>query len=346
MLIKAADTDLRTAIETIFNVQSGETSLQRFDSEIRNRELLHYWPLSRVERLTFRSEQLPNVIFKAALPPLLNEATLYSRLFAQDARWTPTFYGEITTGEQVWMFFEDLGARTLRSEPTLENLQRAIILLASFHVAYSQTATDGTLTNAVRLPFFNRAAYLALAQETLKLTTALSQRGAYPMVDGHKLDKLAAIVRNYQRVADGLVSTPQTLVHGDFKADNIILKRPTKTATLRDRLYLIDWANTCVGTGLLDLVDLVNFGIGRFGPEIMLKMLTQYRQAWQAAGGEALPGQPLEELFVCGQVHKKMMLLNWFDRCAIKWIPTGLPAYNQLAASLIEETYDLSAILR
>lgn len=346
MLTKTADTQIRTAIETVFNVQSGESNLHRFDSEILNRELLHYWPLSRVERLTFRSAQLPNVIFKSALPPLLNEATLYSRLFAQDARWTPTFYGEITMGEQVWMFFEDLGTRTLRSEPTLENLQRAIILLASFHVAYSQTATDGTLTKTVRLPFFNRAAYSALAHETLKLTTALSQRGAYPMVDERKLDKLAVIVANYQRVADGLVSAPQTLVHGDVKADNIMLKKPTKTATLRSRLYLIDWANASVATGLLDLVDLVNFGIGCFGPEIMLKMLTQYRQAWQVAGGEALPSAPLEELFVCAQVHKKMIMLNWFDRCAIKWIPTGLPAYNQLVASLIEETYDLFVILR
>ena len=153
MLTKAADTSLRTAIETLFKVQSGRTNLQRFDSEIRSRELLHYWPLSRVERLTFRSEQLPNVILKAALPPLLNEATLYSRLFSQDVRWTPTFYGEISTGEQVWMFFEDLGARTLRSEPSLENLQRAIILLASFHVAYSQTATDGSLLKSYAYRF-------------------------------------------------------------------------------------------------------------------------------------------------------------------------------------------------
>jgi hypothetical protein len=40
-----------------------------------------------------------------------------------------------------------------------------------------------------------------------------------------------------------------------------------------------------------------------------------------------------------------MSAINWFDRCAIKWIPSGIEAYNNLVASLIDEVYDLSTIL-
>lgn len=360
MLKKPNDLQVREAIEAIFNVQTGDFGTNQFDTEIRNRELLHQWSLSRVERLTFRSEQLPSVILKVASPPLFGEVNLYLKVFGENSRWTPTLYGYRKVNDELWMFFEDLGTHTLKNEPSLENLQRAITALASFHVTYIHDVSSGGLQKSSQLPIFNYAAYIALAQETFKLTKALSVGGAYTLVDSRKLSQLEALVNTYDRVAIGLMSAPQTLVHGDYNADNVIFRPESKTnynnhhnhnnssnenEPFYNRAYIIDWANAFIGASLIDLVDLVNFGLGRFGPEIMPKILTDYRQAWQIVSGEQLPHEPLEELFVCSQIHKKMSMINWFDRCAIKWIPTGVQAYNNLVAGLIEEAYSLSTVL-
>lgn len=348
MLKKPNDLQVREAVETIFNVQPGELKSGRFDTSIRSRELLHHWTLSRVERLVFRSEQLPSIIFKVALEPLQGEMDLYTKVFEQNPRWTPTLYGHTTIDDQAWMFFEDLGSRTLKSEPTIENLQSVTTMLASFHASFNRSATDGSLYQSVHLPVFDHKNYLLMAQETLKLTTALSQRGVYPSIDSRKLSRLEMVVNGYDRVAIGLVGAPQSLVHGDFNPDNVLFKTDQRSfipGDTNDRIYVIDWANSFIGACLVDLVDLVNFGITRFGLEIMPKMLSDYRQAWQIIKGEQLASEPLEELFVCCQIHKKMSLVNWFNRCSIRWIPTGVQAYNSIISGLIDELYELSTIL-
>jgi thiamine kinase-like enzyme len=338
---KPSDLKVREAVQTVFNIQPAGDGLSTFQAQLRTRTLLHHWPLSRVERLTFRSEELPSIIFKAILPPLHSELNVYQDLFQDNRRWSPLFYGSVRVGEEIWLFLEDTGQRTLHADPTPENLQRATATLAGLHVAFGREVANGSLQHRSHLPVRDYPSYISGAKQTLVLTRALVNKKLYPSVTTRHLAKLEAVVNMYDRVAIALVGAPQTLVHGDFNPQNIIFD-PVPGG---DRVFIIDWANSHIGAGLIDLVDLANFATTNFGPGMMPKLLQNYRAAYRAASGEPMASEPLEELFVCGQIEKKIGLIRWYDQCALKWIPTGVQAYNQMVSGLIEEVYELSTIL-
>ena len=340
---KPPDIKVRQAIETIFSLDSANFSLSRTGTEIKERTLLRHWPLSRVERLTFRSENLPNIILKAITEPLLSELTTYQNLFtgmeAGNRHWAPTLYGYYPNNDEIWLFLEDVGTRLLQNEPTIENLNRAISALASMHVEYGREVSNGLLQQRSHLSVRDYEAYLNRSRQTLVLTRALVNKNMFTSVTDRHLGKLEAIVGMYERVALGLVSAQQTLVHGDYHADNIALGEGT------DRIFMLDWADAHIGAGLTDMVDLADFATAEFGLEILPKMLQTYRAAYRSTSGEPLASEPLEEIFVCCQIEKKISLIRWFCQCSLKWIPSGTDAYNFMVAGLIDETYKLSTIL-
>ncbi len=337
---KPTDAKVREAVQNIFNTQPSENPNDGFSAELKNRELLHHWPLSRVERLTFRSEQLPGLIFKAILPPLQNEVGIYQDVFQDNRRWTPTFYGAVQVGEEIWMFMEDVGKRTFKNEPTTENLQKVTATLAGLHVTFGREVNNGQLQQRTKLAVRDYPAYISGARQAIILTRALVNKNLFPAVTPRHLALLEAVANMYDRVAIALVSAPQTLVHGDFNPQNILFDEASG-----ERIFIIDWANAYIGAGLLDLVDLTTFATAQYGPGIMPRLLQYYRSAYRAASGEPLAAEPLEQLFVCAQIEKKMGLIRWYDQCALKWIPSGVIAYNYMVAGLIEEAYELSSIL-
>lgn len=338
---KPNDIKVREAVHSIFDVQPAGDGLSTFQAQLKERTLLHHWPLSRVERLTFRSDELPNLIFKAILPPLQSELNVYQDLFQDGRRWAPTLYGSVRMGEEVWLFLEDVGNRTLKSEITQENLQKATTTLAGLHVAFGREVANGQLQRRSHLPVRDYPSYIAGAKQAFVLTRALINKKLFPSVTGRHLAKLEAVINIYDRVAIALVGAPQTLVHGDFNSQNVLLD-PVPGG---DRVFIVDWANSYIGAGLIDLVDLATFATNNFGPGILPRLLHNYRAAYRAASGEPMASEPLEELFVCGQIEKKVGLIRWYDQCALKWIPTGVEAYNQMVSGLIEEVYELSTIL-
>lgn len=341
---KPPDHKVRQAIESIFSLNSpSDFGLSATETAFKSRTLLRHWTLSRVERLEFRSAELPNVILKAVAPPLQGELKIYQDLFggaaADERRWTPTLYGHNWHNSDLWLFLEDVGTRNLRNDPTVENLNRVVTALAGMHVFFGREVSNGTLQQRTNLPIHDYNTYTLTARQALVLTRALVNKNLFTQVTNRHLAKLEAIVNMYDRVAMGLVAAPQTLVHGDFHADNIALEENG------ERVFMLDWANSHIGTGLIDLVDLATFATAEFGPEMLHRLLQNYRTAYRNATGEPLASEPLEELLVCSQIEKKMSLIRWFCECSLKWIPSGVEAYNFMVAGLIEETYGLSTVL-
>jgi hypothetical protein len=340
---KPSDTKVRQAIEDIFSLNKEQFELSRVDTGLKSRTLLRHWPLSRVERLVFRSDELPSVILKAVAEPMQGELATYQDLFSgttEDERnWTPRLYGHTWNNHELWLFLEDLGTRTLKNDPTPENLNRTVVALASMHVSFGREVANGSLQQRSHLSISDYSAYISGARQGLVLTRALVNKNIFTRVTNRHLAKLEAITNMYDRVAIGLVGAPQTLVHGDYNADNIALEQNG------DRVYILDWANAHIGPGLLDLVDLTSFATAEFGPEALPKMLHTYRTAYRSVSGEPLEAEPFEELLICSQIEKKMSLIRWFCQCSLKWIPSGAEAYNFMVAGLIEETYELSTVL-
>ncbi len=78
----------------------------------------------------------------------------------------------------------------------------------------------------------------------------------------------------------------------------------------------------------------------------MSKLLQTYRIAYHASSGEPLAAEPMEEIFVCSQIEKMMSNIRWFNLCALRYIPTGVSAYDNSVSGLIDDIYNLSTILR
>lgn len=341
---KPSDAKVREAVEEIFQLnRPDDFGLSRTDTGLKSRTLLRHWPLSRVERLEFRSPELPTIILKAVIEPMQAELSIYQDLFgdstSHERRWTPRLYGSFWNGTELWMFLEDIGTSTLRSEASPANLQKAVVALAGMHVLYEREAAAGALNQRARIPLHDYNYYINAARQTLVLVRALVNKNLFTRVTNRHLQKLDSIVQAYDRVALGLTAAPQTLVHGDFNADNIGFHRDT------NQVILLDWAFAHIGPGLLDLIDLNSFATAEFGPDMLPKLLQLYRSAYRSASGERLATERLEELLVCSQIEKKIGLIRWFAQCSLKWIPSGVEAYNFMVAGLIEETYELSTIL-
>ncbi len=234
---KPADFKVRQAVEDLFNIQPGEFSISSIDASLKNRTLLHHWPLSRVERLEFRSSELPGLVFKAVLPPLEREVAVYEDLFSGNRRWSPTLYGSKEVNGETWMFLEDVGSVTLKKDPSFDNLIKAIVALAGLHVTFGREVTSGALQKRTRLNYMDFPAYVEAARDTFNLTQLLVNRGKYSKVNDKQLSQLESVVELYDKVALTLMSAPQTLVHGDFDADNIALERT------EGRIIMLDWAN-------------------------------------------------------------------------------------------------------
>ncbi|MEI7555341.1 phosphotransferase [Candidatus Chlorohelix sp.] len=336
---RPSDSKVRETVAILFTVQSEESGAQGIDTLLKSRTLLHQGSLSRVERLEFRNPELPNLIFKAILPPLDTELLTYRYLFAQSNRWTPLFYGSFEVGNEIWLFLEDLGDRTLNKEQTVANLYRAISTLADLHASFELHVARGKLPSKVDLPYYDADKYRQSAVAALSTTELLVKQGNYPAVTSRHLAKLDIVVSGYSRVVDTLVQLPQTLVHGEFDADNIILSAQDS------RVVILDWSTAFFGAGLLDLIDITNFAVNAFGNEMMPKVTQAYLQAYRAISGTPYRVDDLEQALVSAQIEKKMSLIRWFNQCGLHYIPSGLVAYNFSVSGLIDELFALSTIL-
>ncbi|NWJ47473.1 MAG: aminoglycoside phosphotransferase family protein [Chloroflexi bacterium] len=337
---RPGDSKVREAVASLFSLQNEGSGVAGVNSNLKSRTLLHQWPLSRVERLKFRSSELPNLIFKTILPPLHTELLTYQYLFAQRNRWTPLLYGTFEVGNEVWLFLEDLGDRTLNKENSVENLYRAISTLAGLHTSFESQVKTGELPSNLDLPFYDADKYRQSAVDALRTTELLVKQGKYRAVTSRHLAKLEIVVDRYSRIVSTLVQLPQTLVHGEFDADNIIFSAED------GRVVILDWSTACFGAGLLDLVDITNFAVTTFGNEMMPRVTQAYREAYRAISGTPFPVEDFEEALVSAQIEKKMSMIRWFNQCGLHYIPSGLVAYNYSVSSLIDEVFDLSTILR
>lgn len=130
-----------------------------------------------------------------------------------------------------------------------------------------------------------------------------------------------AICERYGEVCDRMLVLPQTVIHGELYASNVLV---TESSAPVRRVCPIDWEMAAIGPGLLDLAALV---AGRWSDE--------ERQAIAAPYLSAVPTATAEDLAVC-RLHIAVQWLGWADG----WQP---PAGN--AHPWLEEARALSAQL-
>jgi len=206
--------------------------------EISQRELLRHRDLSYVERLVFR-DSLPNsLIYKLVLPPWDIEQDLHERVLIPSISNSAQLYLSGHSGSITALFLEDLGSNSLIGNSDGELATSLGKELAKMHRSYSYRTDElvqvGVLRCITPIDYAEFANNLANQLENWNL-----------LLPGQR-DQLAELSN---AIALNLAGEPTSLVHGDFYAENIILRG--------DKLFIIDWSwFTILGVPLMDLATI------------------------------------------------------------------------------------------
>jgi len=187
----------------------------------------------------------------------LREIVVYDELLYAGAFGTPTFYGarvDPMVG-RYWVLLGRLGGRSLgeplihrdgisaTAEAERERWHAAVRRLARFHACYAtrvrrSRAGEGSLIR------FDDAYYL----RWIRRARAFADWGA-----PDRRRALDHVLDRYERVVDGLMCLPTTLLHGGLVPSNVLVQADGEAG----RVTAIDWGMAAIGPGTIDLATLL-----------------------------------------------------------------------------------------
>jgi hypothetical protein len=213
--------------------------LPRLDGTIVGAELLRGWALSEVWRIRVDGGPATSVIAKRGVGELAGEARRYHELVVPLGIRAPRLLAEDGSGVIV---LEDLGGDNLEDHPTAEGYEEAVRVLARMRAESAlRLAADPALAAGLRR---STADVLAVAARAATAMTALR-----PDLAGALDDPIRALTYRLDRLS----GEPETIVHGDFQAKNLLYTPGGETV-------VIDWSDAYVHPHLGDLYLLLREG--------------------------------------------------------------------------------------
>ena len=174
------------------------------------------------------------------------ERSVYEEVLAHLPLTYPSYFGSWVDGGYGWLFVEDVGAERYSDEEP-EQLALAGRWIATLHVGAVGLSGGGALPDAGTARYL---AYLQAARE--KITRSLA-RWRYPrdeMVElAAVLSHCDALEARWVRLEAACDGAPTTVVHGDFRPKNALLRREGQ----RMNLLPIDWETAGWGAPAPDL---------------------------------------------------------------------------------------------
>jgi Ser/Thr protein kinase RdoA (MazF antagonist) len=117
-------------------------------------------------------------------------------------------------------------------------------------------------------------------------------------------DRLDALWRRYDVVAERLAAMPKTIVHGDLNVSNVLITR----GSAGTRVRIIDWETAGVGPGLLDLASLIS---GTLPDRHRAAMVAAFRSNLGASGLGALSADEFDEALRWCRLALAVRWLGW-----------------------------------
>lgn len=255
------------------------------------RTQVRVWEMSGVERLGFTDG--PGLIFKWAREPFTAEADVLRHVHGQGVR-VPDVVASSRRGGLLGMLMQDLGQAD--RDATEDDAVTAAIAV------HEAKAPDG-------LPVLDRAALTALPGNALARLTEL--RAAKRWEQTADLDRtLTALRAHADRLADGTDLAPYGLCHSEF--------HPTSLHIREDGWWLLDWARSFIGPGLLDLASWQGTQQPA-NPASLRRMIWAYIRA----GGAAETSRPRAglpaEVWALG--WHRLWIIAWYLEQAVVWMP-------------------------
>jgi aminoglycoside phosphotransferase (APT) family kinase protein len=251
------------------------------------------------------------------------EIEVYRDLLRPSGLVAPTFYGAEIDREQqrYWLFVEYIPGYTLFEVET-RLWPAAAVWLAALHRHFSDSAQLTAVADRGHLVRYDADFYRQWPSRALAF------------IRGQNLDPQARrrfehLAGSYEQVVARLDRLPQTLIHGEFFASNVLV-RELEEGT---RIYPIDWEMAGVGPGLLDVAALT---AGNWTSEQRNELASVY---WDALDETSHPGwsEFLQDLTYC-RLHIAVQWLGW----APDWTPPPEHTHNWLGDVLaLAEALDL-----
>ena len=252
-----------------------------------------YYP-SEIVTCRFRERHIRQLLLKYAVNPdemqggrltgpkyerLVYEHVLNHRQFS-----VPAFYGchlDPVSGA-IWSVTEYLegAVQAHKTYPQAQGLGRAAGWIGAFHAAGEQ---EIRLNGAPPLHRHDAPFYRRWAEWTLDY-------------EGSRQPWLRQLVRRYDEAIDHLVAQPQVVVHGDYFADNILVRG--------DTVNPVDWELAGVGTGEVDLAALI------VGWETEQDVLDRCRHEYEMARWGESPRAGLARALDTAMLHVLFVLLG------------------------------------
>ncbi len=175
---------------------------------------------------------------------------------------TVTFYGAFTdnVSRYTWLVLAYLGdAYRLNYSP---DANKAIVWSATWLGQFHAAAQDGLTSGSIpRLNAHTANYYLSWARRTLEYAEPFKKQ--YPW--------LTEICAAYQAVIPLLVSSPHTIIHGEYYPMNILVDGT--------RINPVDWQTAAIARGEIDLASLID---GWKDEELVQEAIDEYCLArWQ-----------------------------------------------------------------
>lgn len=244
------------------------------------------------------------------------EINAYRYILPYAPEGTPAFYGAVThpPADRYWLLLEQVMGLPLWQVGDVAIWEQTSDWIARFHHAFSPLLAGELAT---------RAAALAYDEDFYWRWLYRAQRFADG--DAGKRRVLDLVERGYARLVERLMGLPQTLIHGEFYASNVLIRKRASV-----RVCPLDWEMTAIGPGLIDLAALT----AGWAESTQRALARAYLAAAGNGNGNGaaarrpvrLPRDFMADLDCC-RLHLAVRMLGWSD----DWEPPRDHAHNWLA---------------
>lgn len=263
------------------------------------RESVTAWPLSSVEKIRLADGRV--YIYKAQRAPTV-EPAFYAAMAAHAAQSAEVAAVTrlLVDAQTLWeegpyacMLLEYVATPPFADVYRTQGLRpSACALLTRFIGALPKDVP-------VYLDISTPARWQAFAGQTISLLRLLHAEGACLQTDLATITRLAHVLEARVELADLCRATQ--LVHGDLKADNVLMAD--------EIVRIIDWQRPLLGPRLLDVGTLL----------------------------ESLGVDPVPHVGRDIMVMRRVLDIHWLAECALRWFPDGRATYDTQIAALVRE---------
>jgi len=248
----------------------------------------------------------------------MREIEAYRRVLSGSGLGTAVCYGTVVDPQRgrYWLFLERVPGVELYQVGELVTWQQVARWLAAMHVQFAEKT--GKLGRAAPLLHYDPGYY----RLWLERTQAFVPKGALRL-KGMAWASWERLVRRYDRVIGRLAALPQTLIHGEFYASNVLVCESAEGL----RVCPVDWEMAAAGPGLIDLAALT---AGHWTEEEQNALAEAYFEAAQAGGLWPAGREAFRAALDDCRLHLAMQWLGWSPH----WSPPTEHTQDWLAEAL------------